>query len=599
MNLHREENSDRSTFSLRDCLLDESADITSSNGVHVSSDNIQSAISSGYNDSVNFEQPFFKTFVRHQVLFSSFHLSFTEKMQTAVLKSKLFMYVMERSSIFKFNLNTLMPSLKCKFAMEEPSLCEKSSFAYVKIYNEKADCMSTMTNVLSDLHSTFGVLKKVNHLVVVGDLKTFEYLSKLKAKYKQNLDWLIPWPGDWHILKNFQEVLMKVFWEAGLKEVAKLKHKSATFQKLSTCSNLKRTHRFLIQIYEALYIYKIKIFMEQRKQNAHDCSFSSSEIMQIVRDVVVKLERADANFSNVQDFIQKQKDIEKTLSGLATEFETWSSSMSGKYKTFAFWNRFLQEDMFFYIQLFFGIRSRNWNWQMAALKKIAQLFHAFDRYNYARYLPLHLNQIAGLPDYIFHHFQMGGFASSIKGNNFSCIAADEAHETLINKDTKSLIVRNPPQEISRLARTIEYQAEMLNNYFGLIATKKTNLVQRDYAHSIITKEQQLILAYSVKFESSHIFDQHESLTCLYKAFTKFQPSKEIEMDLMNYSKFGEESYNYVRSSMTKNVIHRKNLRTFSEKKITKTTVKNLEKEKKTCYTMSQTSTCCFKKWSHS
>ena len=438
MKMHREENSESSSHSLGDCLLDESADIIPSNGVHlhVSSDNLTST-SFGYNDSVNFEQPFFKTFVRHQVLFSSFHLSFTEKMQTAVLKSKLFMYVVERLSIFKFNLSTLMPSLKCKFAMEEPPQCEKSSFAYVKIYNEKADCMSTMTNVLSDLHSTFGVSKKVNHLVVVGDLKTFEYLSKLKAKYKQNLDWLIPWPGDWHILKNFQEVLMKVFWEAGLKEVAKLKHKSATFQKLSACSNFKRTHRFLLQIYEALYIYKIKIFMEQRKQNTHESSFSSADILQIVRDVVVKLERADAKFSNVQDFIQKQKDIEKTLSGLATEFEIWSSSMSGKYKTFAFWNRFLQEDMFFYIQLFFGIRSRNWNWRMAALKKIAQLFHAFDRYNYARYLPLHLNQIAGLPDYILHHFQMGGFASSIKGNNFSCIAADEAHETLTNKDTKS------------------------------------------------------------------------------------------------------------------------------------------------------------------
>ena len=245
---------------------------------------------------------------------------------------------MERLAILKFSLSSPLPSLKCKFAMEEPPRCERSAFAYVKIYNEKADTMSTMTNVLSDLHSTFEVSKKVNHLVVVGDLKTFEYLTKLKAKYKQNLDWMIPWPGDWHILKNFQEVLMKAFSEAGLKEVAKLEHKSATFQILSTCRNFTRTHRFLLQIYEALFIYKIQIFMDQRDENASS-PFSSAAILQIMKDVVVKLDGVDANFSNVKDFIEKQKDVQKIL---LTGLEAWSKSMSAKYNTFAFWNFFLE-----------------------------------------------------------------------------------------------------------------------------------------------------------------------------------------------------------------------------------------------------------------
>ena len=521
-------------------------------------------------------------------MFSSFHLSFLEHVQTAALKSKLFMYAMERYTSLRFDLSSPMPSLKCKFAMEEPSHCEKSSFAYVKIYNEKADCMSTMTNVLSDLHSTFGVSKKINHLVVVGDLKTFEYLTKLKIKYKQNLDWMIPWPGDWHILKNYQEVLMKIFWDAGLKDVAKLKHKSATFQKLSTCSNFKRTHRFLLQVFEALYIYKIKTFLAQRGQSEDGSKFSSDAILNLVKEVVVKLDGVDDNFLDINEFMERQKNFEKTLlPGLISEFEAWSSLMATRYKTFAFWERFLQHDMFYYIQLFLGIRSRNWNWRMAALKKMAQIFHAFDRYNYARYLPLHLNQVAGLPDYILNHFQMGGFACSIKGNNLSCIAADEAHEMLINKDIKSIIVRNPPKEINMLSCTIEYQAGMLSNYFGHVATKKVNLVQRDYSRSVIRNERNLVMAYSVKWESSHIFEQHENMSYLYKAFSKFQAPKDVENDLMNYGRYGEDSYNnYIRgnilkeSSVVQRVMHKKNLRTFVEKKIGKRTVQNLEKEKK-------------------
>ncbi len=580
LTMHSDKSFHDNPILLNDCLLDDSS------STNQSSSNVQYGnFSDGTAGSMNFDQPFFKTFVRHKVSFSSFHLSHSELMETAALKAKLFMYGMERLTIFKFNLSSLMPSLKCKFAMEESPHCEKSSFAYVKIYNEKADSMATMTNVLSDLHSTFGVSKKVNHLVVVGDLKTFEYMMKLKMKYKLNLDWLIPWPGDWHILKNFQEVLMKVFWDAGLKEVAKLKHKSATFQKLSTCSNFKRTHRFLLQIYEALLVYKIKVFLNHRDQSTQP--FSSADIFRILKDAVLKLENVDENFSDIQEFMKKQKYIEeKLLPGLVPEFEGWSCTMASKYKTFAFWDHFLQEDMFFYIQLFLGIRSRNWNWRMAALKKISQLFHAFDRYNYARYLPLHINQISGLPEYVLHHFQMGGFSCSIKGNNFSCVGADEAHESLINKDTKTLIVRNPQKDINKLACTIEFQAEVLSTYFGQIATKKNNLVQRDYSPSVIKQEQKLVMAYAAKLESSHIFDQHDNVTALYKAFTKFQAPKDVETDLLNYAQYGKDSYNhYIRSnilkdSSVKSVIHKKNLKTFSERKPTKRTVHNLEKEKK-------------------
>ena len=30
--------------------------------------------------------------------------------------------------------------------------------------------------------------------------------------------WLFIFPGDWHILKNYQEVLLKVYFDAGLKD---------------------------------------------------------------------------------------------------------------------------------------------------------------------------------------------------------------------------------------------------------------------------------------------------------------------------------------------------------------------------------------------
>ncbi|XP_072039333.1 uncharacterized protein [Amphiura filiformis] len=225
--------------------------------------------------------------------------------------------------------------------------------------------------------------------------------------------------------------------------------------------------------------------------------------------------------------------------------------------------------------------------RLAGLKKIGHFFHAFDRYNYAKMIPIHLNQIAGLPEYILRHFQMGGFATSITGTNYSCVAADECHECTINKDTKAVITRSPPLEINKLVRTLQFQARVMSNYFRQLCTLRKNRIQRDYSHSLIKYELKLVLAYASKFERSFIFDQHEGLTMLYKAFSKQQASKDIEKDLMNYGKIGFNSFNsYVKtsilreSSISEDVVRKKNLHTFAVKRITKTYVRNLEKEKK-------------------
>ena len=66
----------------------------------------------------------------------------------------------------------------------------------------------------------FKVSKDLKYLVVFGDGKTYEYLRKLKYQYRPAMNWLIPFLGDWYICKNYQKVLMKIYWHAGLKNMA-------------------------------------------------------------------------------------------------------------------------------------------------------------------------------------------------------------------------------------------------------------------------------------------------------------------------------------------------------------------------------------------
>ncbi|GAH10309.1 unnamed protein product, partial [marine sediment metagenome] len=110
---------------------------------------------------------------------------------------------------------------------------------------------------------------------------------------------------------------------------------------------------------------QLKFFLDQRSNNAQECSLSNDEILQEVSEVLAKL--ADTTFSNVTLFISAQKQLEDTLFPfLREEFREFCLSMSKKYKTFAFWDRFLNDDMFAYIEFYIALRNRNWVGRLAA-----------------------------------------------------------------------------------------------------------------------------------------------------------------------------------------------------------------------------------------
>ena len=58
-------------------------------------------------------------------------------------------------------------------------------------------------------------------LVLKGDAKLYEILKNLTFEYGDELSWLIPFPGDFHMLMNYQKAIMKPYYESGLKALAK------------------------------------------------------------------------------------------------------------------------------------------------------------------------------------------------------------------------------------------------------------------------------------------------------------------------------------------------------------------------------------------
>ena len=104
-----------------------------------------------------------------------------------------------------------------------------------------------MQVVVAKLHKEYGIGESADYLALVGDQKAYSRICELKQEYGTDLDWVIPFIGDWHLLSNYQSVLMKVY-DAGLVNLAKCSgHRGETLTSIKKSSSYKRTHQFLLQ----------------------------------------------------------------------------------------------------------------------------------------------------------------------------------------------------------------------------------------------------------------------------------------------------------------------------------------------------------------
>lgn len=104
-----------------------------------------------------------------------------------------------------------------------------------------------------------------------------------------------------------------------------------------------------------------------------------------------------------------------------------------------------------------------WPLEAACIRSFAPLFHALDRPNYLKLLPLHIATVKVCPQGIFEKLQQGAFAVSITGRKTQCVALDEAQEMLINKEVKMAMNANDMEGLSRLVHYLPYRWKITKN----------------------------------------------------------------------------------------------------------------------------------------
>ena len=76
---------------------------------------------------------------------------------------------------------------------------EQTAYSYLKVLDKNADSRETILEGLCVLHKELDIGISNKHLVVT-------HIQNLKHTYREKLKWVIPFPGDFHMLNNYQEV---------------------------------------------------------------------------------------------------------------------------------------------------------------------------------------------------------------------------------------------------------------------------------------------------------------------------------------------------------------------------------------------------------
>ena len=264
---------------------------------------------------------------------------------------------------------------------------------------------------------------------------------------------------------------MKVYYEAGLKPLAMSSgFRAETLKSLANASNFKRTHAFLMQVWEAF----VRQFYEQYMMtisSGEDCDWGPT--LELIKTKLLQSNEECMKHGTFDKYADLTISLLGPCRGLYDEFVEGQAKLDDNWR---FWCGFVFHDCLAYVGLYFAIRGGVWGLRMASLKEMCPLFTAYDRVNYLKILPQHFAEVMCLPDYVRQCLEQSGFVCMIKGNEMHAVALDEAHETLINKHIKTSVVRPSKEYLDR------------NMYYYPVRAKTCDALKEQVSPPVVLKK---------------------------------------------------------------------------------------------------------------
>lgn len=355
---------------------------------------------------------------------------------------------------------------------------------------------------------------------------------------------------------------------------------------MANASNFKRTHAFIMQVWEALYRHNFDQYMSYCN-SVEDGSFCE-RVLEGIRDKLLHCNMKCMEDHAFVEYVEVTTSTETKWDVLYTGFVSFVEDLASRDDTWRFWHDFLFHDCLAYVGLYLATRGGMWNLRMTSLKEMCPLFTAFDRLNYMKILPQHFAEVTALPEEIRHCFVMGEFVCNISGGKMHAVALDEAHEMLVNKDIKTSVVRPSKEYLNRIMYYYPIRSKLCKKlkeqlpFCGNIQQEAASIFDST-PHALRREEN--VVNMQAKLWDSHVLDKVQDNRGLL-ALNGTPATPEQQRDLMAFRDIGQQyyaayvKYFIVRDPIAQVPLRKRCLLTFSAHKRSQKRIKQIERERK-------------------
>lgn len=322
------------------------------------------------------------------------------------------------TKLYELNIRTLSqkcPSWSSYNARKHPTVASNLSVVgYCPMLNHPSTDPSTIYTVLVYLKT---IMEKLGqpHSVITFDLALYKIAKDIQWSRPSEFENTVVRMGGFHIMKNYLAALGTMLDTSGLRQLlieAGL-YSNVTINQIFAGKHYNRAIRTHKLVFEAL--------MRKKTLAVGQWMFSK--------------EMSDP-LDGISD---DQPCAEKMAEAISSALERFQESQTEEATIAKFWDSYLHAVQ---VLLCFLRAERVGDWQLYLDSMIAMLpvMFAFDRINYARWLPVYIYDMLNLPDTalpVYEQFKDGAFSVNRTGKSFAGVSTDQVLEQTLNKDSKT------------------------------------------------------------------------------------------------------------------------------------------------------------------
>ena len=298
-----------------------------------------------------------------------------------------------------------------------------SKIGYLPVIDASPTEMSTVHTILKRSLEIADELQLEN-IVVVFDQAIYCKAQQIRWQSDIFSKRIVIRLGDFHTVMSYLAVIGKRFQDSGLQDVL-IESEIVAAGKVNGVTSGHHYNRSMKAhklMFEALHRLRWKNYLK---------TVDDERKREILR-VALSLNSSSEDISNrLHD-----DDVHEIMA----DYQNYVAEKSKLNPTFSFWSSYI--DIVELLLLFVrATRDGIWDLHVSALKSMLAWYFAYDRINYARYLPAYITEMEKLPvthESIHQAFVSGEFVVQRQNNyGFSQIACDQLIEQTLNRDSKT------------------------------------------------------------------------------------------------------------------------------------------------------------------